>query len=109
MFGRSLRRPVGFCLAAIAFHVAGLLAAGPLALPAAAESRVALVIGNSAYGNFVDTYARSANGNAEARDNMNREMGAIHMRIAQRTQQQRALREQISKLKAEVAPAQAGK
>jgi hypothetical protein len=40
---------------------------------------------------------------------LNREIGAIHQRMAGRVQQQRALREQLSKLEAEVGPAKAAK
>jgi uncharacterized caspase-like protein len=45
----SGRRPAGVCLSAIALCLGGLLAAAALARPAAAEKRVALVIGNGAY------------------------------------------------------------
>ena len=45
----TCRHPAGLCLSAIVFCLAGLLAAVALAQPAAAEKRVALVIGNSAY------------------------------------------------------------
>ena len=45
----ACRRPAGFCLSAIAICLAGVLAAVALAQPAAAQKRVALVIGNAAY------------------------------------------------------------
>jgi uncharacterized caspase-like protein len=45
----SCLRPLAFCLSAIALCASGMLAAMLLAGPAAAEKRVALVIGNSAY------------------------------------------------------------
>ena len=43
------RRPVGFCLSAILLGLGAMLAAVALAEPAAAQKRVALVIGNAAY------------------------------------------------------------
>ena len=43
------RRPVGFCLSAILLCLGAMLAAVVLAEPAAAQKRVALVIGNAAY------------------------------------------------------------
>jgi uncharacterized caspase-like protein len=43
------RRPAGSCLSAIALCLGGALAAAVLAQPAAAQKRVALVIGNAAY------------------------------------------------------------
>src|SRR5262245_10992945 len=45
----TYRRPAGFCLSVISLCLAGLLAAVVLAEPAAAQKRVALVIGNAAY------------------------------------------------------------
>ncbi len=45
----ACRRPAGFCLSAIAICLGGVLAAAALAQPAAAEKRVALVIGNAGY------------------------------------------------------------
>jgi uncharacterized caspase-like protein len=47
--GRSRRQPLDFCLGAIAAGLAAVLVAAALAQPAAAEKRVALVVGNSAY------------------------------------------------------------
>ena len=49
MSGNRCRRSAGFCLSAIALCVAGMVAAVALAQPAAAQKRVALVIGNAAY------------------------------------------------------------
>src|SRR5262245_34825783 len=48
MLHRSCQ-PAGFCLSVIAACLLGLLTAAALAQPAAAQKRVALVIGNSAY------------------------------------------------------------
>jgi uncharacterized caspase-like protein len=45
----TCRRPTGFCLSVISLCLAGLLAALALAEPAAAQKRVALIIGNGAY------------------------------------------------------------
>jgi hypothetical protein len=45
----TCRHPAGICLAAILSCLAGLLAAAVLAQPAAAQKRVALVIGNAGY------------------------------------------------------------
>jgi hypothetical protein len=45
----ACRRPSGFCLSAIAICLAGMLGAVAFAQPAAAQKRVALVIGNAAY------------------------------------------------------------
>ncbi len=45
----ACRRSAGFCLSAIAICLAGVLAALAAAQPAAAQKRVALVIGNAAY------------------------------------------------------------
>jgi Caspase domain len=45
----TCRRSAGSCLSVIAFCLAGLLAAVAMAEPAAAQKRVALVIGNAAY------------------------------------------------------------
>src|SRR5688572_5842539 len=49
MLRRSCRHPAGLCLSAIAVCLTGLLTAVALAQPAAAQKRVALVIGNGAY------------------------------------------------------------
>jgi uncharacterized caspase-like protein len=49
MLRLACRRPAGFCLSAIATCFAGALAAVAMAQPAAAQKRVALVIGNAAY------------------------------------------------------------
>ena len=45
----TCRRPAGFCLSVISLWLAVLLAAVAMAEPAAAQKRVALVIGNAAY------------------------------------------------------------
>jgi hypothetical protein len=45
----TCRRPAGVCLSAIAVCLAGVLAAVALAQPAAAQKRVALIVGNAAY------------------------------------------------------------
>jgi uncharacterized caspase-like protein len=58
------RRAAGACLSVVAFCLAGILAAVMLALPAAAQKRVALVVGNAEY-----TYAgRLANPANDASD-----------------------------------------
>jgi uncharacterized caspase-like protein len=49
MLGVACRRAAGACVCAIAAGLLSLVAAAALAQPAAAEKRVALVIGNSAY------------------------------------------------------------